>query len=120
MENPEAGWLAYKAIVADVRSFDMTHWGRETACGTKFCLAGHVLLAAGYSLARTDKFVHPSGAVVDNVGREAEDVLGLSLEELTGLSREELNRGAIQCWLWDPEQGRFEALQRFKRLLEAS
>jgi hypothetical protein len=115
MENPEAGWLAYKAIVADVRSFDMAHWGRETACGTKFCLAGHVLLAAGYSLVREDQFVTPLGLPVDNTGREAEDVLGLSMEEVI-IERED----GSHLWLWDPAQGRFEALQRFKRLLEAS
>jgi len=80
MDNPELGMLALKRIESDPESFDMRWWAAVTDCGTVACLAGHVMLAAGYTL-RGQSFIRPDGSYVPSEGQEATHLLGLSDEE---------------------------------------
>ena len=81
MDNPELGMLAIKRIEAEPKTFRMSTWGRQTDCGTKACLAGHVMLAAGYILGKGGFFYRPDGSIVFSEGREAYQLLGMSWAE---------------------------------------
>jgi hypothetical protein len=45
--NEELLKLAVKRIEADPQSWNQGEWVLQGACGTTFCLAGHVLMADG-------------------------------------------------------------------------
>jgi len=114
MEHPEYARTALANIDAQPRSLDMSVWGVLTECGTVACLAGHVLLAAGYELREAGGhgyvFRRPDGKVVYHPEEEAEAVLGTNEDDVYGEDHDE------GCIWYDFRYG----LDRFRALVEAS
>jgi hypothetical protein len=113
MENTELGRLALSNIEASPELFAMDTWGRVADCGTVACIAGHVLLAAGY---RFDgyRYRRPDGVPVRLVGEEAQALLGLSDGERFGACGPSV-RANDTGDLFSAED---DALARFRRLCE--
>ena len=73
-------------IEDDPDAYDQDNWGevdRSTECGTRACIAGHVLLEAGYDLSRSpfSVFVHRDTRKRAFPPTEAAAVLGLTRAE---------------------------------------
>lgn len=82
MENAELGRKVLDQIDARPETLYMGAWGygscepgEEWACGTVACLAGHAMLAAGYSL-RRHLYYRPDGTRVNDEAGEAAVLLG--------------------------------------------
>lgn len=83
MKDTELGRLVLKRIAAAPELFDMRTWGTDEPCGTIACLAGHTMLAAGYSF-RLGTYYRLDGTEVDHNGLEAKKLLGMTDDEYMG------------------------------------
>jgi hypothetical protein len=80
VENPELGRTVLNLIDTRPEQFDMGVWGYkgpDKTCGSVACLAGHTLLAAGYTL-RGFNYYRPDGTYVRSEAAEAEMLLGMT------------------------------------------
>lgn len=89
-------------------------------CGTVACIAGHILIAAGYVPIPGDMggdwFRAPDGLRVVrsvNIPSEAEEVIGFTEEELYDNPDDEEDDGDLFL-MWDAD----EAIARFRHLVE--
>lgn len=119
MEDLELCKLALKNIEADPAAHKQMYWITRTQCGTAACIAGHILLAAGYRYR-----LHEQGAGGDFLREDGSaihdsDVASLAAE-VSGFSREEL--GGFPYSL-EPhlfmEMSNPLAVKRFRALIEA-
>lgn len=73
---------------------DQETWGRRTSCGTTMCLAGHIVVQAGYQLVFQPYFerqdVYYASDCVDSAGN-THDIETLAAK-LAGLDAEEANK----------------------------
>lgn len=83
MKNYELGRKVLDRIDAQPETLNMTLWGmgmhtagQEELCGTVACLAGHTLLAAGYSLKGGCFYRPDTDSAVIRVDGEASSLLG--------------------------------------------
>lgn len=93
MKNVALAKLTVSNIASNPSTFQMHRWG-EVIPGRRFlwrkypatfraCLAGHVLLAAGYTIQGVNQFASPDGRVADHleIGNKASELLGLTVDE---------------------------------------
>lgn len=76
-------------------------WGqdafvRQTDCGTAFCVAGHAMIRAGYTLHHGIDFVDPGGEFVEDPWDEATAVLRLNDDQAWQLFQADNTRGDVQ------------------------
>jgi hypothetical protein len=118
MMDTELAKLTLKRIEADLSLFDMKVYVHQTECGTKACIAGHAMLAAGYSYdAPFFHFTRPDGSAVifGTEGREAMSLLRLTGEEYRGSA---LQYGSHPVPLFSEHQDQDAALERFRKLIK--
>lgn len=103
IENAVIGRKVLDRIDAEPKSLNMETWGRQGECGTVACLAGHTMLAAGYSLSAG--MYYAAGRYVMSEAKEAAGILGLTDAVTDG------------CHLFH-QQDRDAALDAFRKAVE--
>jgi hypothetical protein len=118
MMDTELAKLTLKHIETDLSLFDMNVYAHYSPCGTKACIAGHAMLAAGYSYdARFFHFTRPDGSPVifGAEGHEAISLLQLTGEEYQGSAP---RYGSHPVPLFSEHQDQDAALERFRKLIK--
>ena len=100
MDNEPLLHDAWSAILADPKSWNQGSYGKQTPCGTTFCLAGHVAVLAGAEVLTSGSWVEfsmPGYHVTTLAAYEiARDALGLSCEEADTLFVDSMSVGDLK------------------------
>lgn len=88
-------------------AWDQRYWATKTPCGTAGCIAGHVVMEAGYIIVWSS-FTSPNGTVYgdftsegDLIGHVARELLGLTLAQAADLFDQ--NNSLYRLWLLSSE-----------------